>query len=207
MGYRLSNAVRDMTKDRTLSASYWHVLTIIASFASDEVGICTASLKRIAEGAGLSIKQARRLKQKAISIGHVQVVANLYGGRPGSTQHLLVKLHKQSTPPLQGSPTTPINGFDDSHRRPSTPPSNGSQNKIQTNIKNGESELFNKPLSLRGPSEKERAMFKEFSQQVSNKNISPLPVRSKTQHLHDQHHRIGEHEFAQNHKASWGVPE
>ncbi len=34
-----------------------------------------------------------------------------------------------------------------------------------------------------------------------------VPAGGQADHLHDQRHRVGEHEFAQNHEEPWGVPE
>jgi len=34
-----------------------------------------------------------------------------------------------------------------------------------------------------------------------------LFARGMADHLHDQRHRVGEHEFAQNHEESWLVPQ
>jgi len=129
VGYLWQNAVRDMDK-RSHCASYWYVLETLASYAPNETGICTASIATISKGTGLSIKQVRRHKQKAIEVGHVLLVGNERGGKPGTTQLLRMNIPVEKYPPMGGSRTPPSGVRHPSHAISVTAPMDGRLKKL-----------------------------------------------------------------------------
>jgi len=129
VAYLWQNAVRDMAKIGHCP-SYWYVLETLASYAPNETGICTASLATISKNTGLSTKQVRRHKKRAIEVGHVLLVGNERGGKPGTTQRLQMNIPVEKPPPSGGSRTPPVGVHHPSHARPVTPPMDGSQKKL-----------------------------------------------------------------------------
>ena len=129
MAYLWQNAVRDMAKSGHCP-SYWYVLETLASYAPNETGICTASLATISKNTGLSTKQVRRHKKRAIEVGHVLLVGNERGGKPGTTQRLQMNIPVEKPPPSGGSRTPPVGVHHPSHARSVTPPMDGSQKKL-----------------------------------------------------------------------------
>lgn len=148
MGYRWQNSVRAMDK-RGQCSGYWNVLGAIASYAPNETGICSASIATIAEGTGLSSKQVRRHKQKAIALGHVLLVGNERGGKPGTTQHLQMNIPAEKTLPMGGSRTPPLGVQHASHAMAMTAPVDGSQKKgikrVKEYISDANNANFRKP--------------------------------------------------------------
>lgn len=92
----------------------------MADWANDNGGSVHPSMKAVAEKIRVSEKQARRIVQGLVEAGYMAVVGNPFGGAPGTTKQWAInvkKLHELAakkhqeigqTPPIHGSPTTPM---------------------------------------------------------------------------------------------------
>jgi hypothetical protein len=143
MGWPHVNGVRDMPNPEDRPSGYWVVFYVLASYADPVTHTCYPSMSTIARGSKMSEKSSRRYVHQLQKDGHVDVIANAHGGRAGVTP--IYKLKVINTPSIPGSPTPPRDVTYPSHRRATTPPSDGSQKNARIIYKEDKKEEIGRP--------------------------------------------------------------
>lgn len=98
-----ARASRIVWAARMASPSAKLTLLALADHLRDETGQLNPSLQTLADEVGVSRSQVQRIVRELIAGGLVSVVANRFGGKPGSTPNYLLHLDRIASLPRTGS--------------------------------------------------------------------------------------------------------